>query len=191
VAVLADALLDDPAWVHVVPDARQRRTALTALTGVAVRSAGEQVRVASSTDEGLLGVAVWQAPGRYPLGRGRALRTAAPAVPAMLRLGRRARDLQRLGAGLDAWFPDEPVRYLQALGVAPGAQGRGVGRRLVEDGLDVARTRHEPVYLETGKAENVGWYQDLGFTLLDPGRPVYPGGPVMWRMQWSGGARQR
>jgi GNAT superfamily N-acetyltransferase len=183
--VLADALLDDPAWVSVVPDRQARRRALSALTGVALRTSAGASRAAVGADGDVLGVAVWQAPGDYPPGRLRTLRTAAPALPSMLRLGRQARDLQRFGAALDACYPTTPVRYLQALGVAPHAQGRGVGRALLAEGLAVARAEQVPVYLETGKRENVAYYEGNGFVLLEPGRALHPDGPVMWRLQWT------
>jgi hypothetical protein len=37
-------------------------------------------------------------------------------------------------------------------------------------------------YLETGKRDNVAYYERLGFDLVAPGSPLYDTGPTMWRM---------
>jgi ribosomal protein S18 acetylase RimI-like enzyme len=179
-AVLVDALADDPSWAAVLPDGGERRTALRALVGFALADAAEATRVAVS-DGAVVGAAVWQPPGRYPPGRGRRLRGLPRLLP-MAALGRRARDIQRLGTAIDAVFPATPVRYLQALGVAPAAQGQGIGSRLLTDQLTRSDAAAETVYLETGKPGNVAWYEARGFALVAPGGPLYPDGPPMWRM---------
>jgi ribosomal protein S18 acetylase RimI-like enzyme len=178
--VLVDALADDPAWAAVLPDESPRRTALRALVGFALADAAGAARVASS-DGRVVGVAVWQPPGRYPPGRRRRLRGLPRLLP-MAALGRRALDIQRLGTAIDAVFPATPVRYLQALGVAPETQGRGVGSRLLAEQLTRSDVAAEAVYLETGKPANVAWYEAQGFSLVAPGGPLYPDGPPMWRM---------
>jgi ribosomal protein S18 acetylase RimI-like enzyme len=180
-AVLVDALADDPSWAAVLPDEPQRRTALRALVGFALADAGQATRVAVS-DGRVVGVAVWQPPGRYPPGRARRLRGVPRLLP-MATLGRRGRDIQRLGSAIDAVFPATPVRYLQVLGVAPAAQGQGAGSRLLTDQLSRSDAAGETVYLETGKPANVAWYETRGFALVAPGGPLYPGGPPMWRMR--------
>jgi ribosomal protein S18 acetylase RimI-like enzyme len=180
--VLVDALADDPAWSHVLPDPATRRRALGSLVAVALADAGGHARVAVEGRR-VVGAAVWQPPGRYPMTPARQAR----ALPRMARFlattPRAARRIRRLGDALDAVFPSEPVRYLQILGVAPDAQGRGVGSALLRRGLEAADVGGEVVYLETGKEANVGLYQRHGFVLVAPGAPVYDGGPVMWRMR--------
>lgn len=183
--VLRDALTDDPGWGHVIADRERRRTVLRAVVAVAVADAGEHVRVAER-DGRIVGVAVWQPPGRYPMSTGRQLR-AVPQLLPLIRLRDDGRAAQRLGDALDSVFPAEPVRYLQALGVAPAAQGSGVGSALVAEGLVTADAGGETVYLETGKEQNVAYYRSRGFQLVTPGAPVFPGGPVMWRMQRTPG----
>jgi ribosomal protein S18 acetylase RimI-like enzyme len=180
--VLVDALAPDPAWSAVLPDEDDRRTALRSLTGFALADAGPATRVAVS-DGRLLGVAVWQPPGRYPATWWRQLRGMHHLLPMLVGLGRRSRDIQRLGNAIDAVFPADPVRYLQALGVAPAAQGGGVGSRLMDDQLARSDAAGEAVYLETGKPANVDWYRARGFELVADGAPLYDGGPPMWRMR--------
>ncbi len=64
-----------------------------------------------------------------------------------------------------AAVPRDPHGYLVMLSVRPEAQGRGFGRRLVEDAI--ARTRADPratgIALDTENEANVGLYQRWGF----------------------------
>lgn len=179
--VLVDALADDPGWTVVLPDSEHRRTALRSLVGVALADSGDQARVAL-TERRVVGGAVWQLPGRYPMSMWRQVRAVPRMLPMLVRLGPRARAVQRFGEAIDEVFPATPVRYLQILGVAPTHQGRAVGSRLLADGLVAADAEGDDVYLETGKAANVGYYQRHGFTLVAPAGPLYDGGPTMWRM---------
>ncbi len=180
--VLVDALADDPAWTQVLPDRSTRRRALRSLLAVALADAGPHARVAVA-GERVLGAAVWQPPGRYPMTGARQARAVPRMLPMLLTAPRPARRIRRLGEALDAVFPREPVRYLQVLGVAPDAQGRGVGARLLREGLGTADAAGEVVYLETGKEPNVAYYQRHGFRLVGPGGPAYPDGPTMWRLR--------
>jgi ribosomal protein S18 acetylase RimI-like enzyme len=180
-AVLVDALADDPAWSQVLPDGGARRRALRSLLGVALADSGPHARVAVAGGR-VVGAAVWQPPGRYPMTGVRQARALPHMLPMLVAAPRPARRIRRLGEALDAVFPREPVRYLQVLGVAPDAQGRGVGSRLLREGLQAATAAGEDVYLETGKEANVAYYERHGFRLLAPGGPAYDGGPTMWRL---------
>jgi ribosomal protein S18 acetylase RimI-like enzyme len=106
-------------------------------------------------------------------------------LPMLARIGRRAQDVQRFGAGIDMRFPGDPVRYLQVLGVDPAVQRRGVGSALLREGLAAADTAGDDVYLETGRQANVAYYERHGFALVAPGEALWDGGPVLWRMRRS------
>jgi GNAT superfamily N-acetyltransferase len=83
---------------------------------------------------------------------------------------------------LDGHLPGGPCWFLDVVGVAPGAQGRGLGRALVRHGLARARAGGCPAFLETGTARNVPFYESLGFGVV--GEQQAPGGgPVIWFMQ--------
>jgi GNAT superfamily N-acetyltransferase len=83
---------------------------------------------------------------------------------------------------LDAHLPGEPCWFLDLVGVAPGAQGRGLGRALVGHGLARARADRCPAFLETGTPRNVRFYESFGFGVV--GEQQAPGGgPVIWFMQ--------
>lgn len=181
VAVLAQALLDDPGWTSVVPDRGRRGVVLHGLLAAVVADSGSHARVAVRRGA-VLGAAVWQPPGRFPMTWWRQARTAPRIVLPAAVLGREVRAVARLGAAVDAAFPQKAVRYLQVLGVSPDAQRQGVGAALLREGLDRADAAREETYLETAEEDNVAYYQHWGFGLEAPGGPISDGGPVMWRM---------
>lgn len=58
---------------------------------------------------------------------------------------------------------DAAAWYLSIIGVTPSAQGRGIGRRLIEPTLADADAADVDCYLETFDGRNTGFYQRLGF----------------------------
>jgi ribosomal protein S18 acetylase RimI-like enzyme len=56
--------------------------------------------------------------------------------------------------------------YLSIVGVAPGAQGQGVGGRLIRMTLAEADQAGAPSFLETFSQRNVSLYERLGFSVL-------------------------
>src|SRR5579862_9432585 len=62
-------------------------------------------------------------------------------------------------------LPTAPFTYLRTLGVEPECQSRGLGSRLVERVLSTAPTS-VPIYLETAKETNLGFYARHGFHCL-------------------------
>ncbi|MDH4113408.1 MAG: GNAT family N-acetyltransferase [Actinomycetota bacterium] len=83
---------------------------------------------------------------------------------------------------IEAQFPDEPHWFLDALGVDPSRRSRGIGSALVRWGLERAASDGVPATLETGRPENVGYYERLGFRVVLEGEPA-PGGPHVWFMR--------
>jgi ribosomal protein S18 acetylase RimI-like enzyme len=81
-------------------------------------------------------------------------------------------------------MPDEPVWYLDQIGVDPDRQGTGIGSALITFGLDRARADEVPAFLETAIAANVGYYERFGFRVtLHDDAPL--GGPHIWFMRWE------
>ena len=58
-----------------------------------------------------------------------------------------------------------PHWYLNVIGVAPEAQGRGLGSALLTSMCDRLDRERLPAYLDTGTAENVALYQRHGFVV--------------------------
>jgi ribosomal protein S18 acetylase RimI-like enzyme len=77
--------------------------------------------------------------------------------------------------------PDELHWYLQMVGTHPDWQRRGIGSRLIRNGIERAHHDGLPVYLETETAENVTYYRHLGFEVRSEW-DVAEGGPHMWGM---------
>jgi GNAT superfamily N-acetyltransferase len=184
VAAMAAGLHADPGWTRVVPDDAARRRALATLLHHAIRLAHRDGTVLAARRAGTIaGGVVWAAPGEYP----RPARRDVAAAPGMLALaarvgGRTVRDLGRFGAAIDALVPATPVWYVQALGVAPAAQGAGLGAALLAPVLAKADATGLPVYLETAKESNTGYYERFGFAVVGAA-PLWAGGPMLWRMQ--------
>ena len=57
--------------------------------------------------------------------------------------------------------------YLAAIGVTPERQGEGLGSTLVQSGIHRADRENAPIYLETETEGNVGFYQHLGFEVIE------------------------
>ena len=58
---------------------------------------------------------------------------------------------------------DDNAWYLSILGVAPRAQGRGLGKKLVEEVLARSDAQGHPTYLETFAPDNERFYNGLGY----------------------------
>jgi ribosomal protein S18 acetylase RimI-like enzyme len=181
--LLARSFETTPDYTHMFPDPYTRRDALRGFMRAPVRdSQAEGNCWVASDGTAMLGVAAWQAPGRYPWSIGRNLR----ALPALLSVLRHSpgsiRDLIEFGSTIDAHFPDTPLWYLQVIGVSPEAQGLGVGTRLLEPALGLADREQMPCYLETSNPEAVPFYIRAGFQIDRQGVELMPGGPTYWLM---------
>ncbi len=86
-----------------------------------------------------------------------------------------------LRGALEENTPHEEHWYLQMVGTHPDWQRKGLGSRLIAEGIEWARKDGLGVYLETETAENVAYYQHLGFRVRTEW-DVAAGGPHMWGM---------
>ena len=72
--------------------------------------------------------------------------------------------------------PKEPFYYLWFIGVAPEAQGKGIGSALIEEVFIKYNEETRPFYLETSVVKNLSWYEKYGFKIfkeLDLGHKLY------------------
>jgi len=86
-------------------------------------------------------------------------------LPAMVR-GFGLRSAIRVGGWLLVWSKHDLVEHhvhLGPVGVFPQAQGRGVGRQLMQRYCDQLDDRGAVGYLETDRPENVDFYTTFGF----------------------------
>lgn len=85
---------------------------------------------------------------------------------------------------VESRIPHEPLWFLDHIGVDPGRQGEGIGRALIEIGLEHARRDQVPAFLETGVARNVDYYERFGFRVVEQGDAPM-NGPHVWFMRFD------
>ena len=137
----------------------------TALAKATVASRG-----VAQTTRGMDAVALWLPPGKdlgfWSMVRsGFALPRFAMGLPAsdrnrMMAVLRQLEDLKK------ALMPD-PHWYVAAIGVDPAQQGAGLGSRLMRAGMAWADRENAAIYLETEAEANVGFYEHLGFEVVE------------------------
>lgn len=167
--MLGRAFHDDPLWTALVPDPERRRTALatmfTALTRTVVAAGG-----LAETTSGFGAAALWQPPGR-DIGSWAMVRSGLALPRFVIRMSRRDRGrmmgaLRQIGDRRTQLMPG-PHWYVPAIGVDPDHQGGGLGSALMGTGIERADRGGTPIYLETETEDNVGFYEHLGFEVLD------------------------
>lgn len=173
--VLARAFATDPIMRWVLPsEARYARSGQTFFDW-SLRRLVPQGVTWSTTDFG--GAALWALPGQWR-------ETPREALALALRMtrpvGRRAPLVLRGLGAVERVHPKAPHLYLSVLGVDPSRQGQGLGSALIRPGLDHADAAGLPAYLETGKAENIPFYERHGFAVT--GEHRLPRGPLAWTM---------
>jgi len=181
-AVLAEAFREDAATLAITGLGRPTETQLAALFRPLISSGPLRhghVDLARRADDGaLVGVALWEPPGRVSsLAH---LAHEAAELPAFLRaLGirgmvRAARNQARLAAHR----PSEPHWYLAMIGAAAEARGAGVGTALLAARLAVVDADAMPAYLESSSEQNRRLYVRHGFattsiiTAVEGARPA-------------------
>lgn len=125
---------------------------------------------------GVVGAALWAPPDRNILGEDRIPALLEVVVPAIgdetfPRLGELAKAAEQR--------PAVPHFYLGILGVAPRAQGRGLGERLVVPVLDACDVAGFVAHLESSNPANISFYERLGFVTADAYRCGGADGPLM------------
>jgi ribosomal protein S18 acetylase RimI-like enzyme len=181
--VLAASHHNYPAFRVEFPDPHVRRRVLLPFQTAAARDVAVYGSVLGAyLDDHLVGVALWQPPGRFPLSTLRKARMALALLRAALAAPRAFPGFARSGAALERAFPDEPAWYLETLGIHPDAQRRGVGGALLAAGLAMVDADHVACRLHTSDEANLAYYGRWGFELTYPGFPASPGGPTYYGM---------
>ena len=131
------------------------------------------------TTEDVAGAAVWAPPGDWRV----PVTTMAREVPPMTRVfGRRLPLALWSRLRMDARHPKGPSHwYLATMGIAPEAQGRGLGTAVMRPALEEIDAVSLPAYLESSTPRSRALYERHGFAVT--GELNYPmGGPPMWLM---------
>lgn len=112
----------------------------------------------SSNDE-LLGVAEWGAPGTNP-----GFFSQIPELPSYINVFRsRILDAAITDKNADNHRPLVPHWYLKAIGTTERARGRGAGSALIRHRLADADATGTPAYLESSSEANMPYYEKFGF----------------------------
>lgn len=85
----------------------------------------------------------------------------------------------RTGNAMDANHPHFPHAYLFSIGVRPAAQGKGLGRKLIQPVLDACDRIGMPAYLENSNPANTGFYRSCGFEQSADAIHPEPGSPPL------------
>jgi ribosomal protein S18 acetylase RimI-like enzyme len=164
--VIARAFVDDPLLRWIFPDPLTRLECTAAWMGLFVEEYLLHARVDTITVDGCVGgVALWRIPGNSTLPH-----PEQPSIPGLLGALVGVDHQQAVGLALRAFSlarPSTPFAYLQFLAIAPEHQGRGLGRRLIDDGCNAAASAGLPVYLETTNPRNLSFYFSLGFAVVN------------------------
>jgi ribosomal protein S18 acetylase RimI-like enzyme len=176
--VLARAFADDPVTYYFFPDAGKRPAQLPRFFGDLFLHRMALGRDEIYTDDRVQGIASWTPPGMGHTSTTDMLRL----MPRMAALwGRRLPRALRGLSFMEANFPEEPHWHLPFLGVAPEAQGLGIGSSLMRPILERCDRDGVPAYLEASTTRSRALYLRHGFTVLDEVR-LPDDGPPLWRM---------
>ena len=164
---LARAFQDDPLQTYVFPDPAERAARSPAHFEPLLRY-GLQFGEVLTTAGAPLGAAVWLGPTAWDVTPERAAASGLDKLPDILGVDAADRFFSVLGALDGPHREDVPADhwYVMVVGVAPEAQGRGLGRALLQPVMDRALAAGLPCYLETAQPDNVAFYEQLGFRKL-------------------------
>ncbi|MGE3269356.1 MAG: GNAT family N-acetyltransferase [Chloroflexota bacterium] len=163
--MLARAFAQDPLTALLAPDPARREAKAQWYFSVVARYglAFGEVWTVGNVD----GAAIWWGPGAVTPSPARAAYAGFDEGEAVLGVDvwEQTLEIGWMVADVHERAISEPHWYLNTLGVRPERQRAGLGRALLTSMLDRLDRERLPVYLDTGTAENVAYYQQHGFQL--------------------------
>lgn len=172
--VLAKAFSKDPVMRWIIPnDEDYQRIAIPYFSLILHQSMSFS---SNYTNEAKTGVALWVGPNEYASMFGQMLGSFKLLWLLKGNISRAYR-LQELMA---SYRPQKDFLHLTYLATHPEQQGSGIGAKLIRPMLEHARELSLPVYLECSNQENLGFYRQFGFRLID--NISFKGGPTIWPM---------
>ncbi len=181
--VLHDAFADEAGLNYWLRQGGRKEAARRGFFAAAVRDAVHPKRELwlAQADSAPVGAAIWLGPGHkaYDFSLAQQI-SMAPLLWRIAGLRGSLRGLH-LGERLNALHPHAPHAHLVFLGVAPQAQGLGIGSAILKAtlaGLDVGAM---PALLEATSERNVALYQRHGFEVVEHLRARDLDVRIMWR----------
>ena len=169
-ASLARAFHDDPVTSWALPSDTRRPVQSRRFFRERLRTLLPEEMV--FCDEQRRGAAIWAPHDRWRSSVGELLR--------MRIVNRRTPAFLAGAVRVERAHPSEPHYYLAILGVAPEAQGEGLGSQLLQPMLERCDREGVAAYLESSKERNVTFYERHGFRVT--GELTFPRGPKLWLM---------
>jgi ribosomal protein S18 acetylase RimI-like enzyme len=181
--VLCDAFADEPGLNYWLRQGRAKDRARRTFFDAAVRDIVHPKRAlwVAERDHSLMGAAIWLGAGqeaydfafwRLPFVSARILGAAGVAgVVKALALTEKLKD----------HYPKAPHAHLAYLGVAPRAQGQGVGSAILKHTLAAFDASRTPALLEATLDRNVALYQRHGFEIVHELQLPDLHARIMWR----------
>lgn len=164
--LLGQAFVDDPLFQYVIPNDGRRSVLVPWFLKTSLAYAflyGEAY--ATEAKDGLVYILP---PGENGLKFFGMLRTGMLSAP--LKLGsdgtRRFLSMAKFMGQIHKRKQLTPHLYVFGMGVAPSAQGKGLGTALMQIVLKKMATDNLPCYLETQNARNVAFYRKHGFDVV-------------------------
>lgn len=173
--VLARAFEQDPILRWVVPDDAEYARFAEKFFQLQLDNSG-----ASYTNPAKTGVALWFGPDdQHSL-----LAQALSSIKTILLLRGNLARANRLQSIMASYRPRRDFLHLTHLATSPEAQGSGIARTLLKPMLEQAKAFKLPVYLECTNRENLSFYRQFGFRLIDDIPITEHGskGPTIWPM---------
>jgi GNAT superfamily N-acetyltransferase len=169
--VLGRAMADDPGWRHVFPDPMTRVGRLTRLFDLVIDAHFANLGASHVVDGA---AAIWAPPGHHAM-RWTTMLRIAPRIAWLV--GRRIPPALALMRAMDRRAPSEPHYYLAMVGVAPEAQGRGLGVAILRPILERCDETRTLAWLESANPKNHSFYRKLGFEPAD--EATFRDGPTL------------
>jgi GNAT superfamily N-acetyltransferase len=174
---LAAAFEDDPIFGWLLPDKRRRYDRLVRFFALELGEVVLPSGAAWMSPEGS-GACLELPPGGWRM----PLRTQARHAPQFAAVfGRSLPKALITITKMERKHLREPHFYVPYVGVAPEAQGAGLGTRLLGRTLERADAAGLPTYLEATSEQNAALYERLGFEHL--GAFTVLGSPPLWPMR--------
>lgn len=181
VNVLAEAFEHDPMQAWLFPNGKRRMKRLRRFyeRDVAIRLDGKATACLFDTRA----VAFWQPPAAGETLSFRSALRLAPCFSSVV--AHHPVAAVRVLAAVLRQRPQEPHWYLTHLAVRPDDQGRGLGRVLLQWGIERAEEEGVGTYLETTNPDNLPFYRAAGYSQVGVVRVA--GAPSVWTL-WRGPA---
>jgi hypothetical protein len=181
--VISQAFINDPLIAFMLPIKRTRIKTLYKF----FRAYGE-INIKNNRGYGygepLQGIAFWKFPNQGNISISiKSLTFFLPLLLTFYPIGYfRAKAILQQIESLHKKYADEPHYYLDNIGIAPEAQGKGIASKLIRPILAMADTQKVVTYTDTVTQSNVAFYEHFGFKCVEQ-CPIGKTGITVWALR--------